>query len=49
LSAIGEIFASSSSSIGASAAAGMSSQYPLQTDASWSQIAETVKIAGLDM
>ena len=43
-----EIFANSSSSVGASAAAGMSSQCPLQTDASWSQVAEIV-ITGLDM
>ena len=34
---------------GASAAAGMSSQWPLQTDASASQTAEMVKMVGLDM
>jgi hypothetical protein len=44
-----EIFASSSSSVGASAAAGMSSQCPLQTEASWSQAAEIVKMTGFDM
>src|SRR4029077_17264641 len=42
-----EIFASSSSSVGASAAAGMSSQCPVQTDASLSHAAEIVKITGL--
>jgi hypothetical protein len=48
-SAIAEIFANSSSSVGASAAAGMSSQCPLQTEASSSQAAEIVKITGFDM
>ena len=43
-----EIFASSSSSVPASAAAGISSQCPVQTEASSSQVAETVKITGLD-
>ena len=43
----GGIFASSSSSVGASAAAGMSSQCPVQTDASLSHAAEIVKITGL--
>ena len=37
----------SSSNVGASAAAGMSSQWPLQTAASSSQMAEIVKIVGL--
>ena len=44
-----EIFASNSSSVGASAAAGMSSQWPLQTEASSSQTADIVKITGFDM
>src|SRR5882672_7507778 len=44
-----EIFASNSSSVGASAAAGMSSQCPVQTNASWSHAAEIVKITGLDI
>jgi len=35
--------------VGAAAAAGMSSQCPLQTDASSSQAAEIVKITGFDM
>jgi hypothetical protein len=48
-SAIAEIFVNNSSSVGASAAAGMSSQCPLQTDASSSHAAEIVKITGFDM
>jgi hypothetical protein len=41
------IFSRSPSRVGASAAAGMSSQWPLQTDASSSQAAEMVKNHGL--
>ena len=41
-----EIFAKSSSRVVASAAAGMSSQCPVQTPASSSQDAEMVKISG---
>jgi hypothetical protein len=48
-SAIADIFASSSSSVGASAAAGMSSQCSFQTAASRSQAAEIVKITGFPM
>ena len=44
-----DIFASNSSRVGASAAAGISSQWPAQTEASRSQIAEIVKIVGLVM
>jgi len=44
-----EIFASSSSSVGASAAAGISSQCPVQTEASSSHAAEIVKITGFDI
>jgi hypothetical protein len=48
-SAIAEIFSSNSSRVGASAAAGISSQCPLQTNACWSQAAEIVKMTGLDI
>ncbi len=47
--AMAEIFANSSSRVAASAAAGMSSQCPLHTDASSSQAAEIVKITGFGM
>src|SRR5262249_38066618 len=40
---------SNSSSVGASAAAGMSSQCPLHTEASSSQAAEMVKMTGFDI
>jgi hypothetical protein len=45
----GNLRQQSSSSVGASAAAGMSSQCPLQTEASWFDAAEIVKITGFDM
>ena len=48
-SAISEILYRSSSSVGASAAARISSQCPLHTFASASQIADTVKITGFVM
>src|SRR5579863_8722120 len=48
-SAMREIFDNNSSSVGASAAAGMSSQWPLHPFASSSQDAETVKMTGLLM
>jgi hypothetical protein len=46
---IAEIFSRSSSSVSASAAAGMSSQCPLQTEASSSRLAEIVKMTGRDI
>jgi hypothetical protein len=46
---IAEIFSRSLSSVGASAAAGMSSQCPLQTEASSSRLAEIVKMTGRDI
>jgi hypothetical protein len=46
---IAEIFSRNSSSAGASAAAGMSSQCPLQTEDSSPRPAEIVKMTGRDI